>query len=92
MQCQSPRKVVTSDEQATLRRQYQEYVELVTTPDSIPLAPELSLLGGSLDDFDRYRRIYLPHELLHWGGELTDMFPKTCARVSFDFGEIGFEL
>jgi hypothetical protein len=36
------------------------------------------LLGGSLDDFDRYRRLYLPHELLHWGGELTDMFPKTC--------------
>lgn len=70
--------VVTLDEQAALHRQYQEYVELVTTPDSIPLAPELSLLGGSLDDFDRYRRIYLPHELLHWGGELTDMFPKTC--------------
>ena len=26
----------------------------------------------------RYVDTYLPHEILHWGGELTDMFPETC--------------
>ena len=38
--------------------------------------------GGSLDDLDRYRHRYLPHELLHWGGELTDMFPQTCRLLA----------
>jgi len=49
----------------------------VTTPDRVPMTQELSLLGGSLDDLNRYREIYLPHELLHWGGELNEMFPRT---------------
>jgi uncharacterized protein (UPF0276 family) len=76
------RKVVTSDEQALLRRQYQEYIELVTTPQCVPVPPDLLLLGGSLEDLDRYRQTYLPHELLHWGGELTDMFPRTCGLLA----------
>jgi uncharacterized protein (UPF0276 family) len=67
----------TPEEQATLHRQYEGYVELVTASDRASTAHELSLLGGSLDDLDRYRETYLPHELLHWGGELNDMFPKT---------------
>jgi uncharacterized protein len=25
-----------------------------------------------------YIHVYLPHEILHWGGELRDMFPDTC--------------
>ncbi|HET7910096.1 MAG TPA: DUF692 family protein [Nitrospira sp.] len=30
---------------------------------------------------NRYIRAYLPHEILHWGGELTDMFPDTCRSL-----------
>ncbi|THJ25013.1 MAG: DUF692 domain-containing protein [Nitrospira sp. CG24E] len=26
----------------------------------------------------RYRTSYLPHEILHWGGDLAEMFPETC--------------
>ena len=26
----------------------------------------------------RYRTSYLPHEILHWGGDLAEMFPQTC--------------
>lgn len=74
--------MLTSNERAVLHRQYQEYIELVTTPERMPMIAELSLLGGSLDDLDRYRNSYLPHELLHWGGELTDMFPKTCRLLA----------
>lgn len=74
--------VLTSDEQATLHRQYEGYVELVTTPDRVPTTQELSLLGGSLDDLNRYRKTYLPHELLHWGGELRDMFPRTSRLMA----------
>ncbi len=76
------RHALTPDDLATLRRQYQGYVELVTTPERMPMTPELSLLGGSLDDLNRYRDAYLPHELLHWGGELTDMFPRTCGLLT----------
>ena len=79
---QARKTVVTSDERAVLYRQYQAYVELVTTPEHMPMIAELSLLGGSLGDLDRYRDGYLPHELLHWGGELTDMFPRTCALLA----------
>ncbi len=74
--------VLTSEERALLHRQYQAYVQLVTTPDRMPMIAELSLLGGSFDDLDRYRDRYLPHELLHWGGELTDMFPRACALLA----------
>jgi len=81
-QCRDPRNVLTLAEQAALRGQYQGYVELVTTPDRLPMTSDLSLLGGSLDDLKRYREAYLPHELLHWGGELTDMFPKTCGLLA----------
>ncbi|HVG02742.1 MAG TPA: DUF692 family protein, partial [Nitrospira sp.] len=70
------------NEQALLDRQYQQYVEFITIPGSVPNDPDLSLLGGSLDDLDRYRHQYLPHELLHWGGELTDMFPQTCKLLA----------
>jgi hypothetical protein len=26
----------------------------------------------------RYREEYLPHEIVRWGGDLEDMFPRTC--------------
>jgi hypothetical protein len=26
----------------------------------------------------RYRTSYVPHEILHWGGDLAEMFPQTC--------------
>jgi uncharacterized protein (UPF0276 family) len=95
--CSGSGEGVTSDEQAVLGRQYQAYVDLLTTPGGNLMAADLSLLGGSLEDFDRYRQAYLPHELLHWGGELTDMFPRTsgllaAAHVSIErFSAFWFE-
>ena len=75
-------QILTSDERAGLQREYGTYVEFVTTQDAVSMAKDLSLLGGSLEDLNRYRDRYLPHELLHWGGELQDMFPKTCRALS----------
>jgi uncharacterized protein (UPF0276 family) len=76
------KQALTADEQAAIERQYQTYVRFVTTGNSSLMAGEFSLLGGSLDDVNRYRDTYLPHELLHWGGELQDMFPKTCGLLA----------
>lgn len=63
-----------SGEAAVLRRQYDAYVRLATGQDR----SLLPLLVGEASGLDRYRDEYLPHEILHWGGELTDMFPATC--------------
>ena len=76
------RQPLAMDELATLRDQYQAYVRFVTRGQPLPLSEHLSLLGGSLDDLNRYRETYLPHEVLHWGGELHDMFPRTCALLT----------
>ena len=75
-------QILTVDEREDLQRQYGTYVQFVTTqnPGSMPV--DLSLLGGSLENLPRYRDSYLPHELLHWGGDLQDMFPKTCRALS----------
>ena len=31
----------------------------------------------NVEDLTYYRLVYLPNEILHWGGELGDMFPHT---------------
>ena len=74
-------QILTVDEREDLQRQYGTYVQFVTTqnPGSMPV--DLSLLGGSLENLPRYRDSYLPHELLHWGGDLQDMFPRTCRSL-----------
>ena len=74
-------QILTVDEREDLQRQYGTYVQFVTTqnPGSMPV--DQSLLGGSLENLPRYRDSYLPHELLHWGGDLQDMFPRTCRSL-----------
>lgn len=76
------RKTLTADERSALHHQYQLYVHRVTACDPQSIEGGLSLLGGSPEDLSRYRDCYLPHELLHWGGELQDMFPKTCGLLA----------
>lgn len=75
-------QVLTSDERDALQRQYGTYVQFVTTQDPGSMPADPSLLGGSPENLHRYRDSYLPHELLHWGGDLQDMFPKTCRALS----------
>lgn len=41
--------------------------------------------AGEISDeegLDYYRRVYLSYEILHWGGDLRDMFPRTHAVVA----------
>ena len=73
---------LTPQEEAALRHQYRNYVQLVTTQTAPSSVSDFALLGGSVEDLGRYRDTYLPHELLHWGGELQDMFPDTCRRLA----------
>ena len=80
-----------------LRRQYECYARVVSgqVEASQSGLPSRWLEPGSLE---LYRDTYLPYEILHWGGDLYDMFPGTCgqlahAGVEFDaanaaFGEV----
>jgi len=62
---------------AALRRNYEAYARLAAGQDEA-LMP---MLAGEPDELNRYRHEYLPHEILHWGGALTDMFPATCREL-----------
>ncbi|MDQ6734459.1 MAG: DUF692 domain-containing protein, partial [Nitrospirota bacterium] len=64
-----------------LRRQYECYARVVSGHISASQAglPSQWLEQGNLD---LYRQTYLPHEILHWGGDLLDMFPETCRQLA----------
>ena len=34
------------------------------------------------DEIDMYRSVYLPYEILHWGGDVESMFPESCRRLA----------
>ena len=47
--------------------------------------PVGTLWSATADDptgLERYVHRYLPHEILHWGGELSDMFPETYGHLT----------
>ena len=69
---------VSSDmpDDGALQRQYRLYAETVSRrqaaiPDALPAA------WLDLEGLQQYRQEYLPHEIMHWGGNLEDMFPRT---------------
>ena len=34
-----------------------------------------------IEELDLYRSVYLPYEILHWGGKVEDMFVESCRRL-----------
>lgn len=71
---------VNEDVKHALSRDYERYAKMVTGRLD-PHASGLLHPTWSYDDLDRYQNVYLPHEILHWGGELQDMFSETCPAV-----------
>ncbi|TAJ23432.1 MAG: DUF692 family protein [Nitrospirae bacterium] len=60
-----------------LLEQYDRYARIVTG-GAADAVPSLGMVPGALEI---YRHTYFPHEILHWGGELRDMFPETCRQL-----------
>lgn len=46
-----------------------------------PVGTEWSQDTAGIQDLDVYRSIYLPYEILHWGGKVEDMFVQSCRRL-----------
>ena len=68
---------VNEDVKHALRRGYERYAKVVTGQLD-PHASGLLHPTWSYEDLHQYQAVYLPHEILHWGGELRDMFPQSC--------------
>lgn len=64
------------------RRELLSLYRLYAQALSIGDRGEIPLLGSEPAALDLYRRTYLPHEILHWGGELEDMFPQACRELT----------
>ena len=60
-----------------LEAAYERYAR-VAAGRSEPEGPEWSLPAACADELDTYRSIYLPYEILSWGGQVDAMFPQSC--------------
>jgi len=63
-----------------LKEAYDRYVR-VLTGQAEPVGPEWKEASSYAEELDRYRTGYLPHEILHWGGDLEDMFVESCRQL-----------
>jgi hypothetical protein len=59
---------------------YDRYARVVTGQVE-PEGPEWSQRTACIDELDTYRSVYLPYEILTWGGEVSTMFPDTCGQL-----------
>jgi uncharacterized protein (UPF0276 family) len=64
-----------------LEAEYVRYA-LVASGQQPPAGPPWQAVAEDPSGLERYIGVYLPYEILHWGGELIDMFPNTCSRLS----------
>jgi uncharacterized protein (UPF0276 family) len=89
--------LVSQEQKITLGRDYAQYADVVTGQDATGSFGSMVESGDQREGLAYYRQVYLPYEILHWGGELRDMFPRTfeliCRRhvdvrdfVTFWFG------
>ncbi len=71
--CQSDRQ--------QLRGDYARYAQIIS--GQVPITgPEWQEVAAEASGLTRYRTSYVPHEILHWGGDLAEMFPQTCRALS----------
>lgn len=64
----------------TLGAAYDRYARILAGQTD-PLGTEWSQDTANIEDLDLYRFVYLPHEILHWGGNVEDMFVESCRRL-----------
>jgi uncharacterized protein (UPF0276 family) len=64
-----------------LQADYARYAQIVAGQRS-PTGPEWQEVAEDPAGLDRYIHDYMPHEILHWGGDITEMFPQTCRAMT----------
>jgi uncharacterized protein (UPF0276 family) len=64
-----------------LRDDYARYAQIISGQAPIT-GPEWQDVAAEVTGLTRYRTSYLPYEILHWGGDLAEMFPQTCRALA----------
>jgi uncharacterized protein (UPF0276 family) len=59
---------------------YERYARVVTG-HAKPEGPEWSHPPACTEELETYRTVYLPYEILHWGGDVEAMFPELCRQL-----------
>ena len=65
----------------SLPEAYDQYAQVVSSRAE-PVGPNWMAPTACADELDWYRIKYLPYEILHWGGDIEAMFPKTCQGLA----------
>ncbi len=64
-----------------LRDDYARYAQIISGQAPIT-GPEWQEVAAEASGLTRYYTSYVPHEILHWGGDLAEMFPQTCRALA----------
>ena len=75
-----PTEQVSAATRQELAADYVRYARVVTGQLE-PTGSEWSRPTACIDELDLYQSVYLPYEILIWGGEIDAMFPDTCRRL-----------
>jgi uncharacterized protein (UPF0276 family) len=76
--CRSDMSVV---DRRRLEADYVEYAQ-IACGQRPPAGSAWKAVVEDRSGLERYIHAYLPHEILHWGGDIHDMFPETCRGLS----------
>jgi hypothetical protein len=76
----SVQEPVCQSDRQQLRDDYARYAQIIS--GQAPMTGlEWEEVAAEATGVTRYRESYLPHEILHWGGDLEEMFPQTCRAL-----------
>lgn len=75
-----PRTPLPASIRYALGEAYDRYARVVAGRGE-PEGPEWNHPTACTDELEMYRSIYLPYEILSWGGQVDAMFPKSCRRL-----------
>jgi hypothetical protein len=75
------REPVSASIRHALGEAYDQYARVVVGRAK-PEGPEWNQPPACTEELETYRSVYLPHEILHWGGDVEAMFPESCRRLN----------
>lgn len=75
------RAPVSASIRHALGEAYDQYARVVVGQGE-PEGPEWNLPPACTEELETYRSVYLPYEILHWGGDVEAMFPESCRRLN----------
>jgi hypothetical protein len=77
----SVEKTMCQSHRRQLRDDYARYAQIISGQAPIT-GPEWQDVAAEATGVTRYHSFYVPHEILHWGGDLAEMFPQTCRTLA----------